>query len=252
MCADQSTEQGEPHLPAGSVSIVVALEQPLLALGVSTALQACPDCRLVAILNDPSQVEHCVARCRPDILIVDARFRGRPDGELLSRVAAVHPECRTIVMVDHTDEECTVRSLLSGSRQFRLSDDAVNQLRECCLTALRASAWGCVPKSSVPETLVEAVRAVAGGQHWAGPGLTAHWIGSVRRGLSMDVGSTELSAREIEVAALVAEGLSNKEIAVRLGLSDQTVKNHISRMLTKLGLTSRAALAVYALRSRLV
>jgi len=235
----------------GHIRIALALGQPLLMLGVRTVLAAEPDFAVLTAVSSPDEVEPAVAQLRPKVLIIDAKFRLSRDGDLLSRLAEQHPDCAVLVMVDHSDEECTVRRLLSGPPSFPLTDDAVARLKECCLVAFRSSARGCIAKSAPPERLVDAVRTVAAGGLWAGPGLTAHFIASVRRGLSAPTGAVPLTAREVEIVGLVAEGLSNRQIASQLGISEQTVKNHLSRILDKLGLDSRVELALYAVRSKL-
>ncbi|MGQ9525861.1 MAG: LuxR C-terminal-related transcriptional regulator [Armatimonadota bacterium] len=233
------------------IRIALALAQPLLQLGVKTALQAEPDFAVVSSVSSPDEVDRAVADSKPRVLVIDAKFRRGDGGDLLLRLAERHPNCASLVMVDHSDEECTVRRLLSSQEGPPLTADAVAQLKECCLVAFQSSARGCIAKSAPPERLVEAVRTVAAGGLWAGPGLSAYFIASVRRGLSAPTQTTQLTPREMDVICLVADGLSNRQIAGRLGLSEQTVKNHLSRILDKLGLESRVELALYAVRSKL-
>ncbi|MGC8833314.1 MAG: LuxR C-terminal-related transcriptional regulator [Armatimonadota bacterium] len=230
--------------------ILLALEQPLLSLGVRSVLVSDSGFEVVGEVNSPGDVKPAVEGQRPGMLLLDARFTAL-DKDMLPALAREYPDCRVVVMVDHTDEECTVRRLLANPGGFRLSSDALEKLKECCLVAFRSSARGCIAKSAPPERLLEAVRTVAAGGYYAGPGLTAHWVESVRRGLSAEERRAVLTPREIEVVALVVEGLANKEIAGKLGLSEQTVKNHLRRILDKLGLESRVELALYAVRTRL-
>lgn len=233
------------------IRIALALGQPLLMLGVRTALESVPGFTVVSTVSSSEAVEPAVSESKPRVLVIDSKFRASRNGDLLPRLAERHPECAALVMVDHSDEECTVRRLLSDPAGLLLTDDAVARLKECCLVAFRSSARGCIAKSAPPERLVDAVRAVAAGGLWAGPGLTAQWIASVRRGLTAPGRTASLTAREIEIVGLVAEGLPNREIADRLSISEQTVKNHLSRILDKLGLESRVELALYAVRSKL-
>lgn len=233
------------------IRVLVALEQPMLRLGVKTLLRQTEGFEVVGEAGSVDEVEPAVERLRPGLVLIDARFQAASGRELLPRLAERFPGSNMLVMVDHDDDQCTVRALLARPRQLPLRDEAIRRLEECCLVALRSSARGCVAKSAPPERIVEAARAVAHGQHWAGPGLTAYWIDSVRRGLNAAPTNATLSARELEVVALVVEGLTNKEIAVRLGLRGQTVKNYISRILEKLDLSSRVELALYAVRAHL-
>jgi DNA-binding NarL/FixJ family response regulator len=237
-------------LNSGFVKVLLALEQPLLSLGVKSVLASDSKFEVVGEVNSPGDVKAAVSIRRPDMLLLDARFTAL-NRDMLPAIAKEYPECRVVVMVDHTDEECTVRRLLANPGGFRLSEDALEKLKECCLVAFRSSARGCIAKSAPPERLLEALRIVAAGGYYAGPGLTAHWVESVRRGLNAEERRAVLTPREIEVVALVVDGLANKEIAGKLGLSEQTVKNHLRRILDKLGLESRVELALYAVRTKL-
>jgi len=154
-------------------------------------------------------------------------------------------------MVDHTDDECTLRSLLAGPKDRWPDKDTLDNLRECCLLAFRESARGCLPKASDPQRLLDALRAVTSGEVWAGPGLSQYFVELARPQAKHDVPSTRLTKRELEVIALMVEGLSNKEIAGELGLSEQTVKNHVARIMDKVDVRNRVELVLYAVRERL-
>ncbi len=108
-------------------------------------------------------------------------------------------------------------------------------IQECCLLALRESARGCLPKGSTPERLIAALQAVAAGEVWTGPDS-----------------NNRITARELEVIELVVRGLSNREVARQLELSEQTVKNHNARIMDKLEVRNRVELVLHAMRERLV
>jgi DNA-binding NarL/FixJ family response regulator len=229
-------------------SVLIALGEPLLRLGVQATLEDVSEFDVVGHAEEPEGVKPAVDRLAPDLLLLDEHFRRQDEG-LLPGIAANHPECKVVVMVDHTDEQCTLRSLLMGPRDRWPDDDVLKQVRECCILALRQSARGCVPKGSSPERLVSALRAVVAGEVWAGPGLASYFrdtLASVE-----PESSSRLTARELEVTGLVADGLSNREIAQRLQLSEQTVKNHLARIMDKLGTRNRVELALHAVRERL-
>ena len=141
-------------------------------------------------------------------------------------------------------------ALLAGPREHWLEEDAIKTIQECCLLALRESARGCLPKGSSPERLIAALQAVAAGEVWTGPGLAAYWMHSIR---PPDPDSNgRVTARELEVIELVVNGLSNREIAQRLKLSVQTVKNHTARIMDKLEVRNRVELVLHAMRECLV
>jgi DNA-binding NarL/FixJ family response regulator len=167
----------------------------------------------------------------------------------MQAVLTAHPECQMLVLVDHTDTECTVRRVLSGPRDHWPDRAAIDNLRECCLLAFRESARGSLPKASEPDRLVSALRAIAHGEVWAGPGLSQYLVDIVRP--EEHEQKQRLTKRELDVVGLLVEGLSNKEIAARLSLSEQTIKNHIARIMVKVEVRNRVELVLYAVRERL-
>jgi len=141
--------------------------------------------------------------------------------------------------------------------------EAVAHAKICVLTAharpevmqrcLAAGVEGYIAKDTTPAELVRAIKVVASGSSYADPRIAG---GLLRRrstgGSSRHPENHELSARESEIIRLIANGLSNKEISQRLGLSEKTVKNHISRIFSKLNISARTQAAVHAIRTGLV
>jgi two-component system response regulator NreC len=230
-------------------SVLIALGEPFVRIGVQATLEKSGDFEVAGQVEDVTGVRPAVEKLAPDVLILDEHFR-RQDQKLLPGLGKTHPDCRVLVMVDHTDEQCTLRSLLMGPRDHWPDDNVLKQLQECCLLALRDSARGCIPKASPPERLVDALKAVIAGEVWCGPGLATYFRDTIG-----DAGEEEshhrLTARELEVIALVVDCLSNREIGQRLNLSEQTVKNHVARIMDKLGMHNRVELALYAVREHL-
>jgi DNA-binding NarL/FixJ family response regulator len=232
-------------------SVVTAVAEPLVRIGIRVSLDKEPDFDVVGEVDDVAQVEQSVASTNADILLLDSKFQQRSE-TLMPSLVKQHPSCKVVIMVDHTDDACTLRSLLAGAREHKPADDALRMMRECCLLALRESAQGCVPKASSPDTLITALRAVLAGELWAGPGLARHWVEWWQEG-NEGGNATEhrLTAREIEVIGLVVDGMSNAEIAAQLGLKEQTVKNHVARIMSKLGVRNRVELALRAVRDHI-
>jgi len=230
-------------------SVLIALEEPFVQMGVRVTIENTEGFDVAGFAETVEEVVPTVAETAPDILILDSHFQ-RADDKLVPQLTSDHPACKILVMVDHTDEGCTLRALLAGPRQHWLEDDALKTIQECCLLALRESARGCLPKGSTPERLIAALQAVAAGEVWTGPGLASYWMHSIR---PPDADSNNrITARELEVIELVVSGLSNREIAQRLGLSEQTVKNHTARIMDKLEVRNRVELVLHAIRERLV
>ncbi len=231
------------------IDVVVAVEDPLVRLGIKAVLDGAEDCRTVALPEDLDDLRDVMAETDPDVLVLDVKHR-RADASLLGDLADRNPSCKVLVHVDHSSLECALRHLLEMGGRAHLSDAAVRRLDECCLTSLRVGAQGCLPKAIEPETLLRSVRSVAAGEVVAAPWLTA--VARMSAGSSMsDPAKRAITPRELEVIALLAKGLGNKQIARRLGIREQTVKNHVTRAMEKLGVTSRLEVGLMASRMNL-
>jgi two-component system response regulator DevR len=233
-----------------AASVLIAASQPLLRLGIGAALAGESEFPVVGEVEAAGGVLEAVARARPDVLLLDAAFQA-DDPDLLTALATRHPGCRVLMLVDHTDEQCTVRSLLAAPPDHRPDARAICSLHDCCLSAMRHSAKGCLPKASSPRQLRDALHAVAAGELWAGPSLSAYLAELLTRPAEPPAAGRGLTTREIEVVALVVEGLSNRQIGQRLRLSEQTVKNHVARVMAKTRARNRVDLAMLAVRERL-
>jgi DNA-binding NarL/FixJ family response regulator len=219
-------------------------------MGVAQTLNEQPEFTVLGHIDDLEGIVPAVIEHHPDVLILDSHYQ-QGDEHLMAAVMKQHADCRVVVMVDHTDDECTVRKLLSGPKDRWPDQDTLRNLRECCLLAFRESAKGCVPKGSDPDRLLSALKAITAGEVWAGPGLSQYFVELVRPETGKDVPSSRLTKRELEVIGLMVEGLSNREVAGRLGLSEQTVKNHVARIMDKIDVRNRVELVLYAVRERL-
>ena len=225
------------------IEVVVALEEPLLRLGTRAALDQAEGCEVTGSVGGVAEVEESVRKLEPQVLILDAGFQ-KEDRGIIPRLMAEHPDLKVLVVVEHSDEECSLRALLADPQAARFSEDALEHLDECCLTSLRSSARGCVARTAEPERLVQAVRTVAAGEIAAAPWLSA----ILTSGSSGSTTPAPISARELDVIRLVADGKGNKEIARLLGIREQTVKNHVASIMQKLGAKSRLEVGVSAVR----
>ncbi|MFG3200071.1 response regulator [Streptomyces sp. NPDC048208] len=199
--------------------------------GVADLLEAEPD---IAVVGEADTAAHALARgpaLRPHVAVLDVRL---PDGDGIT-------VCREL------------RDRMPGSACLMLTsfDD-----EDALLDAIMAGAAGYVLKQIKGSDLVSAVRTVASGQSMLDPATTARLMRSLRAdptgtapALPPELAS--LSPREREILALIGDGLTNREIGKRLYLSEKTVKNHISRLLAKLGVQRRVQAAVLASQSDL-
>jgi DNA-binding NarL/FixJ family response regulator len=220
------------------VRIVVADDHEVVRAGFAELLDTRPDFAVVGTADDGAAAVRLCHELRPDVVLMDVRMPGM-DGI-----------------------EATRRLSDSGEYRPRVIILTTFDLDEYVYEALRAGASGFLLKDVTAERLFDAVRVVADGEALLAPGITRRLIGEFaaqRRGSSVDAavalgaaGLGTLTPRETQVLRLVAEGLSNAEIAARLVVNEETVKTHVSRVLRKLGLRDRTQAVVTAYESGLV
>jgi DNA-binding NarL/FixJ family response regulator len=193
--------------------------------GITDLLDAEPD---ISVVGDADSVEHALVRgpaLRPHVAVLDVRL---PDGDGISvcrELRSMMPELACLMLTSFDDEEALLDAIMAG-------------------------ASGYVLKQIKGSDLVSAVRTVASGQSMLDPTTTARLMRSLRAdpaeapALAPELAS--LSPRERDILALIGDGLTNREIGKKLYLSEKTVKNHISRLLAKLGVQRRVQAAVLA------
>ncbi|WP_139980407.1 response regulator [Nocardioides litoris] len=216
------------------VRVVVADDQPLARVGLATLLGAEPGIEVVGAAADGREAVELATRLRPDVVCMDVRM------PVLDGIAAT----RELAGPDVVDP---VPVLVLTT--FEVDD--------YLFAALEAGASGFQLKDAEPDELVRAVRSVAAGNGTLGDSLTKRVISEVvdrRRAQPLSVGRPTdlLTARELDIVLLLAEGLSNDEIARELVVEVATVKSHLARILPKLGVRSRLQAAVWAYRNRVV
>jgi DNA-binding CsgD family transcriptional regulator len=177
------------------------------------------------------------------VLVLDVKQR-RADPELIPGLMKRFADLRILVFVNHTAEECGMRHLLLDGGRAKLAPEALAMVDDCCLTSLRQKALGCLAMGTQPAGVLEAVRAVARGEVAAAPWLTA--VASSLAAAGDADGIPPITPRELQVLALLAKGHSNKQIARILEIREQTVKNHVGRLMEKLGVGSRLEAGLFA------
>jgi len=208
------------------VTVRVALvdDQAMFRVGIAMVLDSQPDLEVVGQAEDGDQVAALVADAHPDVVVMDVRMT-RVDGVTATRR-----------LVDALGEDAPRVLVLTT---FDLDEAAVS--------AIEAGASGFVLKDARPELLLAAVRAVADGNQVVAAGATRTLLERFRTPRARPGREyAELTPREREILLRAATGLSNAEIAAVEHLSEATVKTHVSRILTKLGLRDRVQLVVYA------
>ncbi|WP_093764475.1 response regulator [Streptomyces sp. F-7] len=214
------------------IRVLIADDQQMVRQGFTVLLNTQPDIEVVGQAVNGIEAVGQVGELAPDVVLMDIRMPELGGIEATARITAVHPEVKVLVLTTF-------------------------DLDEYVYEALRAGASGFLLKDASAEQLAEAVRVVAAGDALLAPGITRRLIAEFSRldprprtPLRRKVG--DLTERETEVLSLIAQGLSNAEIAVRLVVAEQTVKTHVGRILVKLGLRDRTQAAVFAYESGLV
>jgi DNA-binding NarL/FixJ family response regulator len=215
------------------VRVAIADDQPLVRDGFRVQLGLAGDMEFAGEASTGEQAVALARRERPDVLLMDVRMPVLDGIEATRRITA---DPRT-----------------SGVRVLVLTTFDIDQY---VFAALRAGASGFLLKDATPEELLAAIRIVAAGEALLAPAATRHLVTdfvsrpAVGRPDARLAG--ELTEREREVLVLIAQGLSNAEIAGRLVVSPATAKTHVSRILAKLGLRDRAQLVIAAYESGLI
>ena len=213
------------------IRAIVADDQEVVREGFAALLGTQKDMTVVARAADGAEAVSLSAEHEPDLVLMDVRMPVMDGIEATRRIAEAGDDRPRILILTTFD-----------------LDDYVYE-------ALQAGASGFLLKDVPAETLFDAVRVVAAGDALLAPAITRRLIAEFARMRPRQVkpeSLSELTRRETEILGLVAEGLSNAEIASRLVLSDETVKTHVSHVLHKLGLRDRAQAVVVAYESGLV
>ena len=207
--------------------VVLVDDQELVRSGLRLILRRRDGFEIVAECADGAEVPAAVASHPSDVVVMDLRMKGVDGIEATRRLRATDDAPPVLVLTTFDDDE-----LLSG--------------------ALRAGAAGFILKDSPAEDLIRAVRAVAAGEAWLDPAVTARVLQAYRTRPVPSTPTGELTAREHDVLRMMGRGLGNSEIAATLVISELTVKSHVGRIFAKLGLRDRAAAIVYAFDHGLV
>lgn len=211
------------------IRIVTADDHPIFRDGLRRLLESEPGFQVVGEAGSGTEALRVVAQLSPDILLLDM---GMPDGSGLDVLRALRGESGKVKVI-----------LLTAGAE-----------KEHMLEALQLGARGLVLKHSATPLLHKCIRSVMAGEYWFGHDRLPDLIEALR-----EVGEPRMPApvetltrREIQVIAAVVDGATNRDISEQLGLSEQTVKNHLSHIYDKIGVSNRLELALFAIHHKLL
>ncbi|MFD5524844.1 MULTISPECIES: response regulator [Streptomyces] len=220
--------------PARPIRVLLADDETMIRHGVHLILRHAGDIDVVAEAADGRQAVELAAAHRPDVALVDIRMPVCDGLAAIAPLLALDPAPRVVMLTTFGDEDNVVRALREGATGFLLKDEG-------------------------PQELIGAVRAAAAGDAVLSPGVTGSVIARMLRGgdrddrggAPTDERIARLTVREREVLSMLGEGLSNQDIAGRLGIGIGTVKTHVGAILEKTGSASRVQAALLAHRTGL-
>jgi DNA-binding NarL/FixJ family response regulator len=208
------------------IRVLVADDQALVREGLMTLLQGTPGIEPVADAADGAEAIALAARHRPDVILMDLRMPNVDGAQATREIRAAQPDTEIVVLTTHADEASILDALRAGARGYLTKDAGIQEIARAVHAA---AAHQSLLDPVVQAKLLEAVGAAAPAPATAPRRLP-----------------DELTPREAEVLSLIARGLSNREIAAHLVVSEATVKTHVNHVFAKIGARDRAQAVHYA------
>ena len=205
------------------VKVFLLDDHEIVRRGVRDMLEAEGDIKVIGEAGTAASALARIPALRPDVAVLDVRL---PDGDgvqVCREIRSAHPAIHCLMLTSFADDEALFQAIMAG-------------------------ASGYVLKQIKGADVVEAVRAVADGRSLLDPSVTARVVERLRNGQEEDELVARLSPQERNILRLIADGLTNRQIAEQVHLAEKTVKNYVSNLLSKLGMERRTQAAVYAAR----
>jgi two-component system, NarL family, nitrate/nitrite response regulator NarL len=216
---------------AGAIRVVIADDHPIFRDGLRRLLGAEPGFEVVGEAGDGHEAVAKAAALRPDVLLLDLAMPRANGLQALQDLLELQLPVRPVLLTAAIDSAETVRALRLGARGVILKEAATQLLFKCLHSVMKGEYW--VGHERVQD-IVEHLRRTEDDDH---------------RGLTP---AGRLTRRELQIVAAIVDGSSNKDIGQQFGLSQQTVKNHLSHIFDKLGVSNRLELALYAVHHKLL
>lgn len=226
----------------GAIKVLISDDHPLLREGLSKVLSLEEDIQVIGEASNGDEAVEKVRQLKPDVVLMDLNMPGMGGAEAIRRIKRDDPDARVLVLTVHDDDQNLLAAVHAGARGYVLKDVGTDELVQAIRLVHQGEYF--IEADLLKRLLDELIKFSAPAGAQAGPQRTA------RPADQPDPQLDQLTARELEILDFVAAGHTNKAIAEKLFISEKTVKNHISSILKKLGLTGRTQAAVYALRNR--
>jgi two-component system, NarL family, response regulator DevR len=212
-------------MSAPPLRVMLVDDHQVVREGIKLLLADTPDVVVCAEASTARQAVATASQALPDVIVMDVRLQDGSGIQATRDIRAARPQTQVLMLTSFADDEALFASIMAG-------------------------AAGYVLKQIHGEELVRAIRAVGAGQSLLDPAVTKGVLDRLRRGkqLLKDEKLARLSAQEERILGLVADGLTNGQIAAQLGLAEKTVKNYVSSILAKLEVARRAEAAAYLAR----
>ena len=219
---ERGTMEGVATEP-GTTTIRVFLldDHEIVRRGVRDLLDAEPDLVVVGEASSEEEALRRVPALDPDVAVLDVRLESGDGISACREIRSRHPRTRCLMLTSFADDEALFHAIMAGAAGY-----ALKQIRS--------------------NDLVDAIRRIASGQDLIDPAMTAKVLDRLRKGPEQDHVIARLSGQERAVLELIAEGLTNRQIAARMYLAEKTVKNYVTAILAKMGMSRRTEAAVYA------
>ncbi len=206
-------------MQAKSIRVMIVDDHPVVRMGLKTMLESEDDISVVGMAGTAGEALKEIEKVDPEVVLMDLRMPGMDGTEAIAEMRRIWPGIRILVLTNYQEDEYISRTIQAGAMGYLL-------------------------KRTPQEEIVKAVHALH---------QNARYIpDDISRRLLETIGRNRLSERELEVLTLVCKGLSNKEIAQKLFISDKTARNHVTNCLLKLGVSDRTEAATTAIKRGLI
>jgi two-component system, NarL family, response regulator LiaR len=221
----------EKRMMTDKITLILADDHAMVRKGLTAFLATAKDIEVMAVASNGTQAVAAVKKYVPDVVLLDLFMPDQPALETVRQIKKISPHSKIVMVTSHEGDEYVVPMTQAGAISYILKD-------------------------TTPEDLIDTVRKAAAGESTISPRIAKALVAVVTKARAAKAGDEhfheDLTDREMEVLQCIAEGLSNADIAARLIISEKTVKSHVGNILSKLYLTDRTQVAVYAWREGIV